>query len=249
MNLMFRRKVFSMDSRIVNVTHAVVNRANFRTRYGERGRNPYDALRPMSALTHGVGAILAVLGTLILLFHAHGVRAVLACAIYGASMILLYCASTAYHSLNVGMRARIIFRKLDHASICLLIAGTYTPICLLALRGAGATVLLVSIWVLALGGIALSIFWITAPRWLSTVLYLCMGWLALFAIRPVSLALNSGEMFWLLAGGILYSVGGGMYALKWPYRDHPHFGFHEIFHLFVLLGSICHYFLIYQIVA
>lgn len=221
--------------------------ASFRTRYGERGRDPYDGLRPWSAITHGAGALLAGAGTLLLLLRVQGALAGAACAIYGVSLILLYAASAVYHSLNGGVRLRVTLRKLDHASICLLIAGTYTPLCLLSLRGAAGTILLCLIWAMALAGMALSICWIGAPRWLFTALYLCMGWMAVFAIGPLSRALPSAALFRLLVGGVLYSLGGMLYALKWPGRDNPKFGFHEIFHLFVMAGSVCHFLMIRQI--
>lgn len=219
-----------------------------RTRHGEKGRNPYDALRPWSAITHGAGAALALLGTILLLLHSKSRIQGFSFAVYGVSMIALYCASALYHCLRTGIAGRRRLRKLDHCSICLLIAGSYTPICLLALDAHCGLPLLAGVWCFALAGILLSLLWITAPRWLSAGVYLCMGWLAVFALKPLSAALPLEGMVWLVAGGVLYSVGGVLYALKWPGRNNPRFGCHEIFHLFILLGSLCHYINMYRVV-
>lgn len=219
-----------------------------RTRHGEKGRDPYDALRPWSALTHGAGAGLALLGTLLLLLNARNFMQVFSFSVYGVSMIALYTSSTLYHCLRTGIPGRRRLRKLDHCSICLLIAGSYSPICLLALEESCGRVLLLGVWIFAVAGILLSLLWITAPRWLSAGVYLCMGWLAVFALKPLSAALPLEGMCWLVAGGVLYSVGGVLYALKWPGRNNPRFGCHEIFHVFILLGSICHYLNMYRVV-
>lgn len=219
----------------------------------EHGRDPYDGLRPWSAITHGVGALLAAAGTILLLVKAAllgaGVWHMVSFAIYGVSMVGLYTASTLYHCLRTGVKGRIALRKYDHASIYFLIAGTYTPICLLALRqeGAWGWALFGVIWGLALAGLVLAVVWIMAPRWMTAGIYLFMGWLAVFALAPLSRTLPAEGFFWLLAGGVLYTVGGVLYAVKWPGRDNPHFGCHEIFHVFILLGSICHFFLMYRV--
>ena len=207
----------------------------------ERDRDPYDALRPWSALTHGAGAVLAVLGALFLLYRAQSLRELLGFGVYGLSMIALYTASALYHSLRTGVPGRRRLRKLDHCSICLLIAGSYTPICLLVLWEGCGPVLLAGVWVFAAAGILLSLVWITAPRWLSSGVYLVMGWLCVFAIKPLIASMSPAALLWLAAGGVLYSAGGVLYALKWPGRNNPRFGCHEIFHTFILLGSACQY--------
>lgn len=225
-----------------------------RRRHEEKGRDPYDGLRPWSAVTHGVGAALAVAGTVLL-----SVRAALwglgpwasAYSIYGASMILLYTASTLYHSLRVGVRGRIALRKLDHCSIYFLIAGTYTPVCLIALREVGAWgwTIFGIIWILALGGTAMTLCWVNSPRWVTAGVYLFMGWVVIAAVEPLRQVIGWRGFGWLLGGGILYTVGGVLYALKWPGRDNPRFGCHEIFHLFILAGSICHFVLMYEVLT
>ncbi len=224
-----------------------------RERPRERGRDPYDGLRPWSAITHGAGAGLAVLGTVLLLS-----RTVLAggdpwktvsFAIYGASMILLYTASTLYHSVNTTVKGRLTLRKLDHTSIYFLIAGTYTPICLTALRGPWGWSLFGVVWALALAGVFMSFCWIDCPRIVTSTVYIAMGWLVVIAARPLWLSLGPAGMFWLVLGGVLYTVGGVLYALKWPGRDNPRFGCHEIFHVFIVLGSVAHFLLIYRVLT
>ncbi|MBR2934488.1 MAG: hemolysin III family protein [Oscillospiraceae bacterium] len=238
-----------MERTLTSTTPACITRKSaVCTRHGERGRDPYDALRPWSAITHGAGAVLAVLGTILLLLHSYSAAQYISFTAYGVSTILLYSASALYHCLRTGIAGRRRLRKLDHCSICLLIAGSYTPICVLALGAGCGSVLLMGVWLFALAGILLSLLWITAPRWLSAGVYLCMGWLAVFALRPLSAALPPEGMVWLVAGGVLYSVGGVLYALKWPGRNNPRFGCHEIFHVFILLGSVCHYINMYRVV-
>lgn len=214
-------------------------------------RDPYDGLRPWSAITHGIGAVLAGLGTVLLLIRAgqmgNGSLMVLF-AVYGLSMFCLYTASTLYHCLRTSAAGRIALRKYDHCSIYLLIAGSYTPLCLTALRESGGIPLLVAVWTLAAAGVVLTIAKLAIPRWLTSAIYLFMGWLVIFAIVPIYEALPSDGFLWLLAGGILYTIGGVLYAVKWPGRSNPRFGCHEIFHVFILLGSACHFVLMYQIV-
>lgn len=219
----------------------------------EKDRSPYDGLRPWSALTHGFGALLAILGTVLLLAHTHNMdaspRHYATFALYGAAMIELYLASTLYHCINTSVKGRIALRKLDHASIYFLIAGTYTPICRIALPGVWGKALFGVIWGLTLLGLVITLLWIRSPRWVTAGIYLFMGWLAIIAVYPLTRVLSLRGMFWLLAGGVLYTVGGVLYALKWPGRGNPRFGCHEIFHLFILLGSVCHYLLMYQVIA
>ena len=214
-------------------------------------RDPYDGLRPWSAITHGAGAVLAALGTAVLLVRSALLGKWLLFslfAVYGLSMICLYTASTLYHCLNVSVPGRLALRKYDHCSIYLLIAGSYTPLCLTVLREAGGIPLVIAVWTLAAAGTVLTIARLAIPRWLTSAIYLFMGWLAIFAIVPIYHALPANGFFWLLTGGLLYTVGGVLYAVKWPGRDNPRFGCHEIFHLFILLGSIAHFVMMDRVV-
>ena len=217
----------------------------------EQGRNPYDGLRFFSALTHGVGILFAcfVIQTFRVLSKSLPPVPVTSVSLYGISMLCLYTASTLYHALRTGIKGRIFLRKLDHAMIYFLIAGTYTPICAISLDGMlSGRVMLIVIWIMALLGTGLTLFYINMPRWLTAVIYLVMGWTAIFAIYPLYRALTPFCFSMLLLGGVLYSLGGILYALKWPGRNNKYFGCHEIFHVFIILGSICHFLMIYQMV-
>ena len=208
-------------------------------------RDPYDGLRPWSAITHGLGAVLAAAGTAALLTQSALLGKWLLFglfAVYGLTMVCLY------HCLNVSVPARLALRKYDHCSIYLLIAGSYTPLCLTVLRNAGGIPLIIAVWTLAAAGTALTIAKLSIPRWLTSAIYLFMGWLAIFAIVPIYRALPAEGFFWLLAGGLLYTAGGVLYAVKWPGRNNPRFGCHEIFHVFILLGSIAHFVMMYRVV-
>lgn len=222
-----------------------------RARPQEKGRDPYDGLRPWSAITHGIGAVLAVLATVLLLVKTvltgGDVWKIVSFAIYGVSMTGLYTASTLYHCVNTTVAGRIALRKYDHTSIYFLIAGTYTPVCLTALRGPWGWSLFGVIWALAIAGLVMSLVWINCPRQVTSTVYIAMGWLAVVAVYPLYLTLGWKGIFWLVLGGVLYTVGGVLYALKWPGRDNPRFGCHEIFHVFILLGSVAHFLMVYRV--
>jgi hemolysin III len=206
-------------------------------------RDPYDGLRFYSALTHGIGAGLSVACTVWLIVSAamNGADAwhIVTFAIFGASMTALYLASCLYHCVNTSVRGRLLLRKLDHSMIFVLIAGTYTPVCLVVLRGPWGWSLFGVVWALAIAGILTTLFWLNKPRILTTALYIGMGWMALFAFVPLLRVMPAEGMAWMLSGGALYTVGGVMYGLKWPLRNAEKFGCHEIFHVFIMLGSFC----------
>ncbi|XXJ21018.1 PAQR family membrane homeostasis protein TrhA [Desulfovibrio caledoniensis] len=203
---------------------------------------------PVSGLTHCIAAALAVLGTVLLIARAASPALpwhIVAFSIFGGGMILLYTASTLYHWLPLGERGVRLLRRVDHSMIFFYIAATYTPICLIPLRGPWGWSLFGVVWGIALGGIVMKIFWLSAPRWLSTSIYLAMGWLVLVGIYPLTKAMSPASLAWLVAGGLVYSLGAVIYAVKWPDPLPRRFGFHEIFHLFVIGGSACHYVLMY----
>lgn len=199
---------------------------------------------PINALTHLIGDILSVIGLVFLLYYAI-VRGtswhIVSFSIFGVSLILLYTASTLHHALHLSERKAEILHKIDHMMIYVLIAGTYTPVCLIALRGIWGWSLLISIWSIAIAGILFKILWFRAPRWLSTLFYIIMGWLVVVAFVPLARAISPKGLIWLVMGGVLYTIGGIIYGTKWPKINMKLFGFHEIFHLFVLGGSICHF--------
>ena len=208
---------------------------------------------PGSALTHFAGVILAIFAAFPLLIKAAirgNALTVTAMAVFMSSMLLLYSASTLYHSISFTGAALKKFRKMDHMMIFVMIAGSYTPVCLLKLDGRKGMILLVAIWTLALVGMTVKYCWITCPKWFSSVIYIAMGWTCVFVLPELRVNLPAGAFAWLLAGGIVYTAGGVIYALKLPlFKQRPNFGNHELFHLFVLGGSICHYVCMYCFLA
>ena len=209
---------------------------------------------PGSAITHLIGIILSVLATTPLLIKVavqDDHTAFIAMAIFMCSMVALYSASTIYHSVTVRDRILRVFRKLDHMMIFVLIAGSYTPICLIVLGGKSGYTLLAVVWGIALVGMTIKACWITCPKWFSSVIYIAMGWICLAVFGTLWNTLPHSAFLWLLVGGLIYTVGGVIYALKLPIFNskHQNFGSHEIFHLFVLGGSICHFIFMYLYVA
>ena len=207
---------------------------------------------PGSALTHFIGMLLAALAAapLLALAAAQGNRqTVLAMAVFACSMILLYGASTTYHTFNISEKINKLLRKIDHMMIFILIAGSYTPICLIALKDSIGYPLLALVWGVAIVGILIKAFWITCPKWFSSLIYISMGWLCVLAMAPLVHSLPTAAFVWLVAGGVIYTVGGVIYALKLPFFNarHRYFGSHEIFHLFVMGGSLCHYVVMFYV--
>lgn len=205
---------------------------------GTNAKRPYTLGEEIfSAVTHGVGACLSI-AALVVMIVAAGVFGTpwhLASAIiYGTTMFVLYMASTLYHAIQHA-GARHVFKIIDHASIYLLIAGTYTPFTLLTIRNDGGWWLFGVIWGFALVGIITEAFWVYRPKWVSAVIYLCMGWMAMLAIKPIMANLDMGGVWLLIAGGLAYTLGTGFYVAK-NVRY-----MHSIWHLWVLAGSVCHF--------
>ena len=205
---------------------------------------------PGSAITHYIGMLLSLIAAAPLLVKAEisGIPSALtAMGIFILTMILLYAASTVYHTLDVKAGVLKVFRKLDHMMIFVLIAGTYTPICLLVLKGRVVMIMLALVWGIAVVGMVLKAFWVTCPKWFSSIIYIAMGWICLLVFPTLLRDLKTPAFLWLLAGGILYTVGGVVYALRLQAFNcvHKYFGSHEIFHLFVMAGSFCHFVVMY----
>ena len=205
---------------------------------------------PGSALTHMAAMFLSAGASLPLLLKASNLGGlyVFAMLIFALSMILLYGASAFYHAINLSPAIIRIFRKLDHSMIFVLIAGSYTPVCILVLNHKIGIPLLIAVWSFAVIGILLKVLWINCPRWLSSTIYIALGWSVVLVMRPIYTSLSRAAFLWLLVGGVVYTVGGVVYALKLKgFNDkHPYFGSHEIFHLFVMAGSFCHFIFMYQ---
>lgn len=209
---------------------------------------------PGSAITHFIAMMMAVFASVPLLVKAgldSGTRNFFAMAVFMGSMILLYAASATYHSVDLSGKELKIFKRIDHMMIFVLIAGSYTPVCLIILGGKLGYSLLALVWGIALIGMLIKAFWVTCPKWFSSVIYIAMGWVVVFAFGPLVHSLTTPAFLWLLAGGIIYTIGGIIYALKLPLFNslHKTFGSHEIFHLFVMGGSVCHFIFMYNYVA
>lgn len=208
---------------------------------------------PVNALTHAFGALLGLIGLVFLLVRGSGNPAqIISFSVYGAGMILLFTASALYHAARVSDRALRRLRTFDHVSIYVLIAATYTPVTLVSLQpqfSVWGWSLFGVVWGLALTGIIIKLFWLNAPRWLTAGVYLVIGWLAVIGIRPVLASLSSVGVAWLLSGGLSYSIGAVIYALKRPDPFPGVFGFHEIWHVFVLMGAASHFFMMYFDIA
>lgn len=209
---------------------------------------------PGSAITHFIAMMMAVLAGMPLVAKAGlsgNTKAVAAMMIFMGSMVLLYGASTLYHSVTVSERILRVFRKVDHMMIFVLIAGSYTPVCMIVLGGKKGYSLLAAVWGIAVAGMLIKALWINCPKWFSSVIYIAMGWVCVFVFRELLETLSPAGFFWLLAGGIIYTIGGILYAAKLSFFNakHVNFGSHEIFHLFVMGGSICHFIFMYSYVV
>jgi hemolysin III len=203
---------------------------------------------PVNGASHLVGLLLAGAGTLLLLKLATGPEKLAAFSIYGATLILLYAASTLYHTLPLSEQHLRAFRTLDHIAIYFLIAGTYTPIALITLDGRLGWALLGSVWLIAMAGIPFKLFFLDAPVWISTGTYLVMGYLSLVAVMPLARAVSLSGLMWLVAGGLAYTVGAVIYSRQRPDPFPGLFGHHEIWHILVLIGSACHFaFMVYHV--
>jgi hemolysin III len=190
-----------------------------------------------NAVTHGIGLLFSVAGFIVLLLFAiprGRASHIVACSIYGATLICLYAASTLYHAA-IRPRVKRALKILDHSAIYLLIAGTYTPFLLFYLRGAWGWTLFAGVWSLALAGILFKFWFVDHFQSLSTAVYLLMGWLVVIAVKPVLAHIPAPTLLWLVAGGLLYSSGVIFFAWK-----RLRYG-HVVWHLFVMAGSACHY--------
>ena len=215
-------------------------------------KSQHHIKEPGSAITHFIGMLMAIFAAVPLLIkaaHEPSRIYVISLAVYSASMILLYAASTTYHTFDIYAKINTILKKWDHMMISVLIAGSYTPICLLVLKGKTGLILLAIVWSFAIIGILIKAFWVYCPKWVSSILYIGMGWTCVLAFTQILNSMSRTSFIWLLIGGIIYTVGGIIYALKLPIFNskHKNFGSHEIFHLFVMGGSMCHFVVMYAL--
>lgn len=203
---------------------------------------------PVNSLTHLAGAVLSVIAMILMLYKGVekgiGPVGIVSLVAFGLSMIALYTTSGIYHLVIAKDKVLLRLKKLDHSMIFVLIAGSYTPILAFVAQGRERVIMLTVIWAVALSGVLFKVFWINAPRWLYTGIYLGMGWISVFILGKIYAAVGLGGILLLLAGGISYSIGAVIYGMKKPDISR-HFGFHELFHCFVLTGSFFHFLMVY----
>ncbi len=200
---------------------------------------------PINGLTHLAGAILSLFGLLAMVIKAvnatNSVVAITAVAIFGVSMILLYSASATYHMVIAKDNIIAFLRRLDHSMIFILIAGTYTPFCLISLHGKTGTILFSIVTTVAVLGVLFKMIWFQCPRWLSTAIYIAMGWMIVFVAGPLYGSISAMGLYLLALGGTFYTIGGVIYGLKPKFLEFKYMGYHEIFHIFILFGSLAHF--------
>jgi len=207
---------------------------------------------PINGLTHLIGAILSFVALIAMVIKTTLSNPspinLLAVIVFGISLMLLYSASATYHMVIASEKVIKFLRKLDHSMIFILIAGSYTPLCLIALNGVSGWVMFSIVMAIAICGVLFKMIWFNCPRWLSTSIYVGMGWISLFIISPLSQSISSRGVFWLLLGGVFYTIGAIIYGTKPKFLQFKHLGFHEIFHIFILLGSLSHFLCVFKYV-
>lgn len=210
------------------------------------------AREPINGFTHLGGAILSFAGLLALVIKttltSPTIVDITAVIIFGISLVLLYSASATYHLVVASDKVISFLRKIDHSMIFILIAGSYTPFCLIALKGIEGWVTFGIVSGIAICGVVFKMIWFNCPRWLSTSVYIGMGWISVFIIIPLYKSIALGGILLLLAGGISYTIGAIIYGLKPKALKFKNLGFHEIFHIFILIGSLCHYIAVFKYV-
>ncbi len=207
---------------------------------------------PINGLTHLAGAVFSFIGLLAMVIKASMTTptplSITAVIIFGISMILLYSASATYHMVIARDKVIAFLRRLDHSMIFILIAGTYTPFCFISLKGTTGAILFSIIAAIAISGVVFKMVWFHCPRWISTILYIIMGWMIVFVFSPLAGSLNPIGLFLLVLGGIFYTIGAVIYGAKPRFLKFKNWGFHEIFHIFILLGSLAHFLCVYLFV-
>ena len=207
---------------------------------------------PINGFTHLGGAILSFFGLLALVIKTTltnpSIVDISAVIIFGISLILLYSASATYHLVVASEKVISFLRRIDHSMIFVLIAGSYTPFCLIGLKGVTGWISFIIVATIAICGILFKMIWFKCPRWISTCIYIGMGWISVFLIKPLSNSIPLGGIFLLVLGGVFYTIGAIIYGIKPEALKLKKLGFHEIFHIFILLGSLCHFFAVYKYV-
>jgi hemolysin III len=216
----------------------------------KNSQKSFKIREPINGFSHLGAAIAAGIGLVILLYLARGqFFRQLSLLIYGLSLVLMFSTSAIYHLVSTRPKVELWLRKLDHSAIYLLIAGTYTPICLYFFQGFWKWGLLAIVWCMAFAGILVKLFIIKVPRGFNAGIYLLMGWFSILGIRQMVLRMPPGALVLLLAGGIMFTLGALIYILKRPNLFPGVFGFHEVWHIFVILGALAHYIVVAAFIA
>lgn len=207
---------------------------------------------PINGFTHLGGAVLSLIGLIAMvtktISNNLSVIDITAVIIFGISLILLYSASATYHLVVASDKVIAMLRRIDHAMIFILIAGSYTPFCLIALKGIKGYSMFILVATIAICGVLFKMIWFNCPRWISTSIYVGMGWLSLAIVVPLYNSIPLGGIVLLILGGVFYTVGAIIYGIKPEALKLKHFGYHEIFHMFILLGSLCHFISVFKYV-
>lgn len=200
---------------------------------------------PVNTITHGIGFVLSLLALVLMVIKgiANNLNTVglVSVIIFGVSLSLLYLTSATYHGVITKDNIILRLRKLDHSMIFILIAGSYAPYCLIGLSKHNGSLFFIIISILAILGICFKLIWFNSPRWLQTALYIILGWAAVFMMKPLFSAIGFASLFLLILGGAFYTIGGVIYGIKPKKLTFGKFGFHEIFHIFIMIGSLCHF--------
>lgn len=226
-------------------------------RYERRSSMPvmFKAKDPISSLTHFIAMVGAIIATPILFIKAARFEletaSLISLMVFMLSMIFLYGASASFHGFNLSERGNVILRKLDHAMISILIAGSYTPICIMGLQRQAALKMLIAVWAAALISLIFKLFWITCPKYMSSVIYIAMGWMCVMILPQLIKNIPLFSFVMLFVGGVFYSLGGVIYSLKFELHKGfmKNFSSHDVFHIFVMLGSLCQFISVYSIIG
>jgi len=218
----------------------------FASTYHVRRENVLNSLsitlrEPFNCISHGVAAILSTVGLVLLLFHSNSPIQWFASGVYGLSLVFLYTSSSFYHGFHIESKRFQIFHRLDHAAIYALIAGTATPVALIALDGWIRWTMFLLLWSMAIPGMILTVLNPSRSPKLNTSIYLGMGWISVVFLEPLIDVFSWEAIVWCLVGGLIYTIGALIYAFQWPRFDGRWFGSHELWHIFVILGSGSHY--------
>lgn len=207
---------------------------------------PISKSELVSFYSHAAGIVAALCGMVFLLFNTSNYIFKILSVIYSISVITLFTASTLYHGLKKQENENSLWRRIDHIAIFIMIAGTYTPVSYIFLPHPTGLYVIIAQWLLVALGTFFKIYFLTTPRWLYTTIYLMMGWMALFFIQDIIIAMDAQSLWYLFSGGIAFTVGALFYIAKWPQKKSGYIGFHEIFHFFILLGAFLHYLMVYR---